>query len=181
MHIVILAPAPCAALVDGADGAGAAVTSWGEAARLRLSCAQTGGRLAVLDHRAPPRFGPGRHVHLHDDEIFLVQEGRLALWTPEATRMAGPGDLVFLPRAQPHTWRAYGDEPVHLQVIVAPGEFEAFFPTLADNGVVLDDAEGLAVAARRVAVEFLGPPLTDAEVDTIARTGRRPPQPSIPD
>lgn len=59
-------------LVDPVGGDGVAVTTWGEVCRPRLTGAQTGGRLAILDYRAPAGFGPGRHVHWHDDEIFIV-------------------------------------------------------------------------------------------------------------
>ena len=113
--------------VDSPIEYGFAITSWGEEARIRIPASQTDGRLAVMDYRAPAGFGPPRHVHRADDEILLVEQGTLAVWTPEKCNLAKPGDIVMLPKGIPHTWRAYGESPVHLQVIVAPGEFQTFF------------------------------------------------------
>ena len=46
--------------------------------------------------------------------------GTLAVWTLTGGWMVGPGDVVFLPRRQAHTWRTFGPEAVHLHVTVAP-------------------------------------------------------------
>jgi hypothetical protein len=54
----------------------------------------------------------------------LHMSGAIALWTPHECRTAGPGDVVMLPKVMPHTWRAYGNDPIRSQVTVTPGEFE---------------------------------------------------------
>ena len=66
--------------------------------------------------KPPAGFGPPRHLHRQDDEIFLIEQGAIALWTPHECRTAGPGDVVMLPKVMPHTWRAYGDDPIRFQV-----------------------------------------------------------------
>ena len=167
----VTASAACA-FVDRPGERDAAVTTWGEVCRPRLTTSQTGGRLAILDYRAPAGFGPGRHVHVNDDEIFILQQGSMVVWSPDASRTATAGDLVFLPRGVPHTWRAYGPEPVHLQVIVAPGRFETFFRQIAEQGLTLADESALKQIAADIDVEFLGPPLSDGEVATMLRGER---------
>jgi mannose-6-phosphate isomerase-like protein (cupin superfamily) len=97
-------------LVDSPSDSGFATTSWGEQARPRLRVAETEGRLAMLFYRAPAGFGPPRHLHRQDDEIFLIEQGAIVLWTPHECRTAGPGDVVMLPKVMPHTWRAYAIE-----------------------------------------------------------------------
>ena len=94
------------------------------------------------------------------------------LWTPESGRIARPGELAFLPRGVPHTWRSYTEEDVHPQVIVAPGRFEAFFPPLAEQRLTLADQDEMAKVAAGVGVKFLGPPLSDEDVTAILRGGR---------
>ena len=131
--------APRPLLVDSPSDSGFATTSWGEQARLRLRAAETEGRLAVLFYRAPAGFGPPRHLHRRDDEIFLIEQGAIALWTPHECRTAGPGDVVMLPKVMPHTWRAYGDDPIRFQVTVIPGEFETFFERIAERNLTLAD------------------------------------------
>ena len=111
--------APRPLLVDSPSDSGFAITSWGEQARPRLRAAETEGRLAVLFYRAPAGFGPPRHLHRQDDEIFLIEQGAIALWTPHECRTAGPGDVVMLPKVIPHTWRAYPSRPITLIVPIA--------------------------------------------------------------
>ena len=65
---------------------------------------------------------------------------------------AGPGDLVFKPRHQWHTFWNAGDEPCRILEIISPAGFEHFFRELHEgawNGTL--DMEDLS---RRHAIEF---------------------------
>lgn len=160
-------------IMDSPTLSGFAVTSWGERARPRLRRADTEGRLAVLEYGALAGFGPPRHMHREDDEMFLIEQGTIAVWTPHASWIAGPGDLVMLPKQLPHTWRAFGDEPIRCQVFVTPGEFEAFFEQIASRELTLADQAELGELASAAGMDIVGPPLTDNEVAAI-RAGRHP-------
>ena len=48
----------------------------------------------------------------------------------------GPGDLIFKPRNQWHTFWNAGDEPARILEIIAPAGFEGFFAELVDLGGV---------------------------------------------
>src|SRR5260370_1109986 len=156
-------PAPRPLLVDSPSDSGFATTSWGEQARPRLRAAETEGRLPVLFYRAPAGFGPPRHLHRQDDEIFLIEQGAIALWTPHECRTAGPGDVVMLPKVMPHTWRAYGDDPIRFQVTVTPGEFETFFERIVERKLTLADQAELVEVASSSGMDIIGPPLRDEE------------------
>jgi mannose-6-phosphate isomerase-like protein (cupin superfamily) len=156
-------------IVDPRSDTGFAITTWGERARPRLVRAQTSGQLAILDYGAPKSFGPPRHLHRNDDEIFVILQGTVALWTPSACRTAGPGDFVLLPKGQAHTWRAYGEDPVRLQVTVTPGEFETFFERIVQRNLTLSDASELLEVASSAGMDIIGPPLNDDEVAAIVR------------
>jgi len=156
-------------LLDADTDEGFTTTSWGEASRTRLSPEQTNGALAILDYRAPAGFGPPRHLHHNDDEIFLIQSGDIVIWTPAGCRTAGPGDVVLLPKLMPHTWRAYGNEPVGFQVIVAPGEFETFFDRIVARNLTITDVDALIECASEAGMDIVGPPLNDDEVAAILR------------
>jgi quercetin dioxygenase-like cupin family protein len=160
---------PRSLIVAPYSDVGFAITSWGERARPRLRRAQTGGQLALLDYGAPKSFGPPRHLHRNDDEIFVVLQGTIALWTPVECRIARPGDVVLLPKGQGHTWRAYGEDPVRLQVTLVPGEFETFFERIVQRNLTLSDVPGLAEIASAAGMDILGPPLNDEEVAAIIR------------
>ena len=63
---------------------------------------------------------------------------------------AGPGDLVFKPRNQWHTFWNAGDEPCRILEIIAPAGFERFFRELSDMGGAIDaDPDDLAALGAR--------------------------------
>jgi hypothetical protein len=63
---------------------------------------------------------------------------------------AGPGDLVFKPRDQWHTFWNAGDVPARILEIIAPAGFERFFQELSDMGgaIAADPDELSALGAR---------------------------------
>ena len=154
-------------LVDAPSNLGLAITPWGEQARPRLRGADTEGRLSLLAYGAPAGFGPPRHLHRLDDEVLLIEQGAIFLWTPHECWTAGPGDVVMLPRRVPHTWRAYGDDPVRFQVTVAPREFETFFEQIVERKLTLVDQAKLAEVASAAEMDIIGPPLSGHEVAAI--------------
>jgi hypothetical protein len=48
--------------------------------------------------------------------------------------VAGPGDLVWKPRNQWHTFWNPGDAPARILEIISPAGFERFFDELVDMG-----------------------------------------------
>lgn len=149
-----------------------AVTSWGEMARSRVPAARASNAFALIDYRCPAGFGPPRHTHRNDDEIFYVISGTLALWTETECGIAGPGDVVVLPKAVPHAWRSFGADNVHLLVIAAPGDFEPFFQLLQGQQALSSEIEKLAAIADEAGMDVVGPPLTDEDVTAIiAKSG----------
>jgi gentisate 1,2-dioxygenase len=53
---------------------------------------------------------------------------------------AGPGDLVFKPRGEWHTFWNAGDEPCRILEIISPAGFERFFAELVALGGVTQAA-----------------------------------------
>lgn len=81
------------------------------------------------------------HRHTHEDEYRYVLEGRLGAMLGEAVVYAGPGDLVFKPRNQRHTFWNAGETPCRILEIIAPGGFEGMFDergTLTDPPTIDD-------------------------------------------
>ena len=68
---------------------------------------------------------------------------------------AGPGDLVFKPRGQWHTFWNAGDEPCRILEIISPASFERFFAELVDlGGVAQADPETLGALCARYELEM---------------------------
>lgn len=128
--------------------------------RTILTTEATEGRMSICDSVAPAGFGPPRHVHRNEDECFVVLTGEIEVWLEGATRIAGPGDSVFIPRGREHTFRVVGDRPSRHLVILTPGGFEGFFSDMAAGQFrIPEDMPAVLESARRHALEFTGPPL----------------------
>jgi hypothetical protein len=50
--------------------------------------------------------------------------------------VGGPGDLIFKPRNQWHTFWNGGDQPARILEVMSPAGFERFFAELVDLGGV---------------------------------------------
>ena len=83
---------------------------------------------------------------------------------------AGPGDLVFKPRNQWHTFWNAGDEPCRILEIISPAGFERFFAELdALGGALQADPEELAALNERYGLEMR--PRERAGADRALRPG----------
>jgi gentisate 1,2-dioxygenase len=67
----------------------------------------------------------------------------------------GPGDLIFKPRNQWHTFWNAGDEPARILEIISPAGFEQFFAELvAMGGVAQAEPETLMALNERYGFEM---------------------------
>jgi gentisate 1,2-dioxygenase len=76
------------------------------------------------------------HRHSREDEYSYVLRGRLGALLGDDVVFGVPGDLVFKPRNQWHTFWNAGDEPASILEIISPAGFEQFFSGLSDLGGV---------------------------------------------
>ena len=77
-----------------------------------------------------------RHRHTREDEYSYILEGRVGALLGDEVLVGGPGDLIFKPRNQWHTFWNAGDEPARVLEIISPAGFERFFAELAGIGGV---------------------------------------------
>jgi mannose-6-phosphate isomerase-like protein (cupin superfamily) len=96
-----------------------------------------GGRFSLVEHPMSARaLAAPLHRHTHEDEYSYVVEGRMGALLGDHVFEAGPGDLVFKPRGEWHTFWNAGDEPCRILEIISPSGFEGFFAELVDLGGV---------------------------------------------
>ena len=103
--------------------------------RSMIPGADTDTRFSLVEHPMPPRgLAAPLHRHNREDEYSFVLEGRMGALLGDDVVEAGPGDLVYKPRDQWHTFWNAGDEPCRILEIIAPAGFETFFEELVDAG-----------------------------------------------
>ena len=124
---------------------------WGE---------ESGGAVSLVEHPIPPRtLVAPLHRHAREDEYSYVLEGTMGAQLGDDVVIANPGDLVFKPRQQWHTFWNAGDTPCRILEIISPAGFEHFFDELGaqmaaasapDPGAILPGSDLPA----RYAIEF---------------------------
>src|SRR5437763_13817162 len=105
--------------------------------RFMLDGSEAGERFSLVEHPMSARaLAAPLHLHTREDEYSFVLEGRMGALLGDGVVEAGPGDLVFKPRNQWHTFWNAGDEPCRILEIISPAGFEGFFQELSDLGGV---------------------------------------------
>ena len=117
---------------------------------------EAGDRFSLVEHPMSPRaLAAPLHRHLREDEYSYVLEGRVGALLGDDVIVAAPGDLIFKPRNQWHTFWNAGDEPARLLEIISPAGFEHFFEELVDLGGALEaDPAALAELCARYELEM---------------------------
>jgi mannose-6-phosphate isomerase-like protein (cupin superfamily) len=113
-------------------------------------------RFSLVEHPMSPRaLAAPLHLHTREDEYSYVLEGRMGALLGDEVVEAGPGDLVYKPRNQWHTFWNAGDEPCRILEIISPAGFEQFFQELdAMGGAIQADPDELAALGARYGLHF---------------------------
>jgi mannose-6-phosphate isomerase-like protein (cupin superfamily) len=136
---------------DGAEGFLGSI-----GVRFMIDGSEAGKRFSLVEHPMSPRaLAAPLHLHTREDEYSFVLQGRMGALLGDEVVEAGPGDLVFKPRKQWHTFWNAGDEPCRILEIISPAGFEGFFRELVDmGGVTQADPEAFAQLRKRYALEM---------------------------
>lgn len=106
--------------------------------RFMISGADSGGGFALVEHPMGPRaLAAPMHRHSREDEYSYVLAGRVGASLGGEIVYGEPGDLIFKPRGQWHTFWNAGDVPARILEIISPAGFEKFFEQvtgLAERG-----------------------------------------------
>jgi mannose-6-phosphate isomerase-like protein (cupin superfamily) len=124
--------------------------------RFMIDGDETDQGFSLVEHpMSPHALAAPLHVHTREDEYTYVLEGRVGALLGDEVLVAEPGDLVFKPRNQWHTFWNAGDTPARILEIIAPAGFEKFFAELSDmGGAVNADPEELTALGERYGLHF---------------------------
>ncbi len=129
---------------------------------IKISAAQSGGQLSMIEDRMPAGRATPYHVHHREDEAFYLLEGTATFYSGNQKFQASAGATVFLPREIPHGFRT--DTPARFLVIATPAGFDRFVAeagqpaqawTLPEPSV--PDVARLTEIAARYGIDILGP------------------------
>jgi quercetin dioxygenase-like cupin family protein len=149
--------APTTATVIGPDDGrwGGLITC---GVRFMVDGETSGGGFSLVEHDIPPRtLVAPLHFHTYEDEYTYVTQGRIGALLGDDVVYGEPGDLIFKPRGQWHTFWNAGDEPARMLEIISPAGFEKFFAQLVElprgeDG--MPDFEQLAALGARYGHKF---------------------------
>src|SRR5207302_6631068 len=146
--------ATTAKVVGARDGKAGFLGSIG--VRFMIDGEEAGERFSLVEHPMSARaLAAPLHRHTREDEYSYVVEGRVGALLGDEVMVGGPGDLIFKPRNQWHTFWNAGDEPARLLEIISPAGFERFFAELVDLGGVTEaDPQTLADLCARYELEM---------------------------
>lgn len=124
--------------------------------RFMIDGADADDRFSLVEHPMSARaLAAPLHRHTREDEYSYVVEGRVGALLGDEVVIGGPGDLIFKPRNQWHTFWNAGDEPARLLEIISPAGFEEFFAELVDlGGVAQADPQTLGELCARYELEM---------------------------
>lgn len=124
--------------------------------RFMIWGAESGEQFSLVEHPMSARaLAAPLHRHAREDEYSYVLRGRLGAMLGDDVVFAQPGDLVFKPRNQWHTFWNASDEPASILEIISPAGFERFFSELSDLGGVTNvEPSKLTVLCARYALEM---------------------------
>ena len=135
------------------------LTVLGSEMTVKTDGARTGGAMAVVETVVPPGYGPPKHVHAKEDEMFYILEGQFRLWRGDETLEVGSGAAAFLPRNVPHTYQNIGSSPGRLLVTITPAGFENWFREVSKRRLSPEkDMNEISALADQYGLKFVGPP-----------------------
>ena len=116
--------------------------------RFMIDSADSGGTFSLVEHPVPPRkLAAPLHRHSREDEYTFVLEGEVGVLMGDEVVVGGPGDLIFKPRGQWHTFWNAGATPARVLELISPGGFEGYFEQLSELLAVESPADPAKVGA----------------------------------
>jgi quercetin dioxygenase-like cupin family protein len=105
--------------------------------RFMIDGAEASNRFSLVEHpMSAHALAAPIHRHLREDEYSYVLEGSIGALLGDSVVIGKPGDLIFKPRNQWHTFWNAGDTPARILEIISPAGFERFFQEIVDLGGV---------------------------------------------
>ncbi|MGH3713665.1 MAG: cupin domain-containing protein [Micromonosporaceae bacterium] len=129
----------------------------------------TGGAVAIVEHRFEVAALVPPHIHQREDEFSIVLEGEIGFRSEDSEVVLGPGGYIVKPRREVHAMWNAGKTPARMIEVISPAGLEELF-----RAVVGLNERGEAEMAKIVALaNSYEVPLAEPAwlADVIARYG----------
>jgi mannose-6-phosphate isomerase-like protein (cupin superfamily) len=101
--------------------------------RFMIDGDDTDGGFSLVEHPMPSRaLAAPLHRHSREDEYSFILEGRGGALLGAEVVYGDPGDLIFKPRRQWHTFWNASSEPARILEVISPAGFEGYFAEMVD-------------------------------------------------
>ena len=141
------------------DNAGQKITIFGGVEfYVKVSSAESGGALTLVDNHCPPGTFLPPHIHEREDETFYILEGAYEFEVGGSTIKAGPGDTVYAPKGIVHSFKVTSAAPGRNLVACVPGGFEDAMEELSKLPMNPPDMMAVVQTCAKYGIMFLPPP-----------------------
>lgn len=111
---------------------GTEINVLGDNQQIKLTGNETNGQLTVIIQELPAGIFVPKHVHQFEDENFQVMEGEVEFEIGNDTVTLKSGDMIYLPKNQPHAIRNSGSVTAKVRLNIVPAGLEEMFKELND-------------------------------------------------
>ena len=137
--------------------------------QIRVAHEEGSDGLSVIENQARFADSPPLHVHLTEDELFLIVEGEFRFLVDGQEGRVGPGQTVLTRKGIPHTYRVESPEGGRWMVITTNGDFERFVREVSRPAPTAElppespppsaeQVQALGAVAARHRIRLVGPP-----------------------
>ncbi|MBR2649248.1 MAG: cupin domain-containing protein [Sediminibacterium sp.] len=127
---------------------------------IKVSTKDTDGAFSISEYIGNTKGGPPLHIHLHQDEVFIILEGEILFQLGEEQFHLTAGDTVFIPRNVPHAPCQLSDKSRYFYFFTPSGTMEDFFRGLGELKVDKQATpEQMAKLFADHDMKIVGPPL----------------------
>jgi quercetin dioxygenase-like cupin family protein len=99
----------------------------GGRARVLLTGAETGDRLALMEFVAPAGHATPHHVHEDEEEVWFVLDGEVTFFVGDRRHDLVPGQVAHGPRGVPHSYLVRSPQGARIATLFSPACIEEFF------------------------------------------------------
>lgn len=137
------------------NGDGKQVNVIGDKMTFKLTGEDTNGDFVLIEQNNAPGTGIPVHIHENEDEIFRVIEGKLEVQVADEITVLEAGDISFLPKGIPHTWKVVGDTYAKVDLSFYPAGLEEMFVELSNLPEGPPDMDVVFSICARYGISFL--------------------------